>query len=236
VLYAPLGFFLQNPVGDLLVAFTKDQVRTSCPPASCPKLQPAHTPALSSGRPGTHLHAAALRHQRPATHHCRRRALAEPPPGPPKKVPPIPPLQDMHDENLVDTLHYLGIYGLIMLSTVITGAAPCSARMPRPHAMHARATARQCNVSHAVHHHQGCGPSAPSTSLRQHITACTAICVAAVRCSAVQALGRRRCRPSNPTPPPPNCSLHPDRIFLDLCRRSDHRHLPDADLLPSGRY
>jgi hypothetical protein len=25
-LYAPLGFFLQNPVGELLVAFTKDQV------------------------------------------------------------------------------------------------------------------------------------------------------------------------------------------------------------------
>jgi hypothetical protein len=52
VLYAPLGFFLQNPVGEMLVAFTKDQ--------------------------------------------------------------------DMLDENLVDTLHYLGIYGLIMLSTVIT--------------------------------------------------------------------------------------------------------------------
>jgi ABC-type multidrug transport system fused ATPase/permease subunit len=52
VLYAPLGFFLQNPVGEMLVAFTKDQ--------------------------------------------------------------------DMMDENLVDTLHYLGIYGLIMLSTVIT--------------------------------------------------------------------------------------------------------------------
>jgi hypothetical protein len=28
--------------------------------------------------------------------------------------------QDIIDENLVDTLHYLGIYGLIMLSTVIT--------------------------------------------------------------------------------------------------------------------
>eukprot|EP00775_Hariotina_reticulata_P004687 gene4687-4939_t len=52
VLYAPLGFFLQNPVGEMLVAFTKDQ--------------------------------------------------------------------DIMDENLVDTLHYLGIYGLIMLSTVIT--------------------------------------------------------------------------------------------------------------------
>eukprot|EP00883_Tetradesmus_obliquus_P000567 jgi/Sobl393_1/10597/SZX72300.1 len=52
VLYAPLGFFLQNPVGEMLVAFTKDQ--------------------------------------------------------------------DILDENLVDTLHYLGIYGLIMLSTVIT--------------------------------------------------------------------------------------------------------------------
>jgi ABC-type multidrug transport system fused ATPase/permease subunit len=52
VLYAPLGFFLQNPVGEMLVAFTKDQ--------------------------------------------------------------------DIIDENLVDTLHYLGIYGLIMLSTVIT--------------------------------------------------------------------------------------------------------------------
>ena len=51
VLYAPLGFFLQNPVGEMLVAFTKDQ--------------------------------------------------------------------DILDENLVDTLHYLGIYGLIMLSTVI---------------------------------------------------------------------------------------------------------------------
>jgi ABC-type multidrug transport system fused ATPase/permease subunit len=52
VLYAPLGFFLQNPVGDMLVAFTKDQ--------------------------------------------------------------------DILDENLMDTLHYLGIYGLIMLSTIIT--------------------------------------------------------------------------------------------------------------------
>ena len=51
-LYAPLSFFLQNPVGELLVAFTKDQ--------------------------------------------------------------------DNMDENLVDSLHYLGIYGLIMLSTVIT--------------------------------------------------------------------------------------------------------------------
>jgi ABC-type transport system involved in cytochrome bd biosynthesis fused ATPase/permease subunit len=51
VLYAPLGFFLQNPVGEMLVAFTKDQ--------------------------------------------------------------------DILDENLVDVLHYLGIYGLIMLSTVI---------------------------------------------------------------------------------------------------------------------
>jgi ABC-type multidrug transport system fused ATPase/permease subunit len=52
VLNAPLGFFLQNPVGDMLVAFTKDQ--------------------------------------------------------------------DILDENLMDTLHYLGIYGLIMLSTIIT--------------------------------------------------------------------------------------------------------------------
>eukprot|EP00878_Enallax_costatus_P000230 GHUV01000294.1.p1 GENE.GHUV01000294.1~~GHUV01000294.1.p1 ORF type:complete len:1290 (+),score=442.33 GHUV01000294.1:122-3991(+) len=52
VLFAPLGFFLQNPVGEMLVAFTKDQ--------------------------------------------------------------------DILDENLVDILHYLGIYGLIMLSTVIT--------------------------------------------------------------------------------------------------------------------
>jgi ATP-binding cassette subfamily C (CFTR/MRP) protein 1 len=52
VLYAPLGFFLQNPVGEILVAFTKEQ--------------------------------------------------------------------DILDENLVDTLHYLGIYGLIMLATVIT--------------------------------------------------------------------------------------------------------------------
>eukprot|EP00879_Flechtneria_rotunda_P031415 GHRR01034321.1.p1 GENE.GHRR01034321.1~~GHRR01034321.1.p1 ORF type:complete len:287 (-),score=69.88 GHRR01034321.1:257-1117(-) len=52
VLYAPLGFFLQNPVGEMLVAFSKDQ--------------------------------------------------------------------DILDENLVDTIHYLGIYGLIMLSTVIT--------------------------------------------------------------------------------------------------------------------
>jgi ATP-binding cassette subfamily C (CFTR/MRP) protein 1 len=52
VLYAPLGFFLQNPVGEMLVAFTKDQ--------------------------------------------------------------------DILDESLVDTMHYLGIYGLIMLSTVIT--------------------------------------------------------------------------------------------------------------------
>ncbi len=51
MLYAPLGFFLQNPVGEMLVAFTKDQ--------------------------------------------------------------------DILDENLVDNLHYLGIYGLIMLSTVI---------------------------------------------------------------------------------------------------------------------
>lgn len=52
VLYAPMSFFLQNPVGDMLVAFTKDQ--------------------------------------------------------------------DILDESLMDTLHYLGIYGLIMLSTVIT--------------------------------------------------------------------------------------------------------------------
>ncbi|KAJ9510651.1 hypothetical protein QJQ45_027539, partial [Haematococcus lacustris] len=51
-LYAPLSFFLQNPVGELLLAFTKDQ--------------------------------------------------------------------DIMDENLVDSLHYLGIYGLIMLSTIIT--------------------------------------------------------------------------------------------------------------------
>jgi hypothetical protein len=43
VLHAPLGFFLQNPVGEMLVAFTKDQ--------------------------------------------------------------------DILDENLIDTLHYLGIYG-----------------------------------------------------------------------------------------------------------------------------
>jgi hypothetical protein len=28
--------------------------------------------------------------------------------------------QDIIDENLMDTLHYLGIYGLIMLSTIIT--------------------------------------------------------------------------------------------------------------------
>jgi ABC-type multidrug transport system fused ATPase/permease subunit len=47
-----MSFFLQNPVGEMLVAFTKDQ--------------------------------------------------------------------DIIDENLMDTLHYLGIYGLIMLSTVIT--------------------------------------------------------------------------------------------------------------------
>jgi ABC-type multidrug transport system fused ATPase/permease subunit len=52
VLYAPMSFFLQNPVGEMLVAFTKDQ--------------------------------------------------------------------DIIDESLMDTLHYLGIYGLIMLSTVIT--------------------------------------------------------------------------------------------------------------------
>ncbi len=52
VLYAPLGFFLTNPVGELLLAFTKDQ--------------------------------------------------------------------DIMDETLVDNLHFLGIYGLIMLSTVIT--------------------------------------------------------------------------------------------------------------------
>ncbi|KAG1659734.1 hypothetical protein FOA52_006004 [Chlamydomonas sp. UWO 241] len=51
-LFAPLGFFLQNPVGELLLAFTRDQ--------------------------------------------------------------------DIMDENLVDSWHYLGIYGLIMLSTVIT--------------------------------------------------------------------------------------------------------------------
>ena len=52
VLFAPLGFFLRNPVGEILVAFTKDQ--------------------------------------------------------------------DIMDASLVDTLHYLGIYGLIMLATVIT--------------------------------------------------------------------------------------------------------------------
>ncbi|KAG1658983.1 hypothetical protein FOA52_008685 [Chlamydomonas sp. UWO 241] len=51
-LFAPLGFFLQNPVGELLLAFTRDQ--------------------------------------------------------------------DIMDENLVDSWHYLGFYGLIMLSTVIT--------------------------------------------------------------------------------------------------------------------
>lgn len=52
VLHAPLGFFLRNPVGDMLVAFSKDQ--------------------------------------------------------------------DIMDENLVDTLHYLGIYGFILLSTAVT--------------------------------------------------------------------------------------------------------------------
>jgi ABC-type multidrug transport system fused ATPase/permease subunit len=51
-MFAPMSFFLQNPVGEMLVAFTKDQ--------------------------------------------------------------------DILDENLVDSLHYLGIYGLIILSTVIT--------------------------------------------------------------------------------------------------------------------
>jgi ATP-binding cassette, subfamily C (CFTR/MRP), member 1 len=52
VLHAPLGFFLRNPVGDMLVAFSKDQ--------------------------------------------------------------------DIMDENLVDCLHYLGIYGFILLSTAVT--------------------------------------------------------------------------------------------------------------------
>jgi ATP-binding cassette, subfamily C (CFTR/MRP), member 1 len=52
VLHAPLGFFLRNPIGDMLVAFSKDQ--------------------------------------------------------------------DIMDENLVDTLHYLGIYGFILLSTAVT--------------------------------------------------------------------------------------------------------------------
>uniref|UniRef100_A0A7S0R9V8 Uncharacterized protein n=1 Tax=Chlamydomonas leiostraca TaxID=1034604 RepID=A0A7S0R9V8_9CHLO len=52
VMYAPLGFFLQNPVGELLLAFTKET--------------------------------------------------------------------DIMDETLVDALHYLGIYGLIILSTIIT--------------------------------------------------------------------------------------------------------------------
>ncbi|KAG1659736.1 hypothetical protein FOA52_006006 [Chlamydomonas sp. UWO 241] len=51
-LFAPLGFFLQNPVGELLLAFTRDQ--------------------------------------------------------------------DIMDENLVDSWHYLAFYGLIMLTTVIT--------------------------------------------------------------------------------------------------------------------
>ena len=52
VLHAPLGFFLRNPVGEILVAFTKEN--------------------------------------------------------------------DIMDEQLIDTMHYLGIYGLIILSTVIT--------------------------------------------------------------------------------------------------------------------
>jgi len=52
VLHAPLGFFLRNPIGDMLVAFSKDQ--------------------------------------------------------------------DIMDENLVDTVHYLGIYGFILLSTAVT--------------------------------------------------------------------------------------------------------------------
>jgi len=51
-MYAPLGFFLSNPVGELLLAFTRDQ--------------------------------------------------------------------DTMDEQLVDNLHYLGIYGLIILATTIT--------------------------------------------------------------------------------------------------------------------
>lgn len=51
-MYAPLGFFLQNPVGELLLAFTRDL--------------------------------------------------------------------DIMDETLADALHYLGIYGLIILSTMIT--------------------------------------------------------------------------------------------------------------------
>ena len=54
VLHAPLGFFLRNPVGEILVAFTKEN--------------------------------------------------------------------DIMDEQLIDTMHYLGIYGLIILSTVITVA------------------------------------------------------------------------------------------------------------------
>jgi ABC-type multidrug transport system fused ATPase/permease subunit len=52
ILFAPLGFFLRNPVGEMLVALTKEQ--------------------------------------------------------------------DIMDEQLIDTMHYLGIYGLIILSTVIT--------------------------------------------------------------------------------------------------------------------
>jgi len=52
VLHAPLGFFLRNPIGDMLVAFSKDQ--------------------------------------------------------------------DIMDENLVDCVHYLGIYGFILLATAVT--------------------------------------------------------------------------------------------------------------------
>ena len=55
-----MGFFLSNPVGELLLAFTKDV--------------------------------------------------------------------DIMDENLVDSLHYLGIYGLIMLSTVSAWAGRCMGR------------------------------------------------------------------------------------------------------------
>jgi hypothetical protein len=77
-MYAPLGFFLQNPVGEILVAFTKEQ--------------------------------------------------------------------DIMDENLVDTLHYLGIYGLIMCATIITVSVSCCLPLPPMYVHTNTSLCCQCNV------------------------------------------------------------------------------------------
>ena len=93
-MYAPLGFFLQNPVGELLLAFTRDQdimdeVRATRDLGKAPNLPELCLSFILSCsktcRPPSHATSPLCRVQ-----------------------------------NLVDSWHYLGIYGLIMLSTVIT--------------------------------------------------------------------------------------------------------------------